>query len=67
MTESQSKLFREVLDLNWDFENSTDWTDKIELANKLSVKKKELAADMGQEAYDEFIETGRRMFAPAQH
>jgi hypothetical protein len=67
MTESQSKLFSEILDLNWEFETSTDWTVKIELARKLSAKKKELATDMGQAAYDEFIETGRRMFAPASH
>ena len=67
MTESQSQIFREVLDLNWEFETSTDWTVKIELARKLSAKKKELATDMGQEAYDKFIETGRRMFAPARN
>lgn len=67
MTESQSKLFNEILDLNWEFETSGDWQEKISLAGQLSAKKKELIADMGQAAYDEFIETGRRMFAPASN
>jgi len=65
MTEEQHKLFSEMLDLNWDFKNSEDWQEKIVLAGKLSEKKKELIADMGQEEYDRFIETGQRMFAPA--
>jgi hypothetical protein len=64
MTEKQSKLFSEIVDLNWDFENSEDWKEKIELAGKLSEKKKELIEDMGQNAYDRFIATGREMFAP---
>jgi hypothetical protein len=65
MTEEQHKLFSEMLDLNWDFKSSEDWQEKIVLAGKLSEKKKELIADMGQEEYDRFIETGQRMFAPA--
>ncbi len=64
MTEQQSALFREVLDLNWEFGQETDWTRKWELAKALSQKKHELKESMGHKEYDTFIENGRKMFAP---
>lgn len=64
MTEEQRLLFRKVLDLNWEYAHETDWDNKFRLASKLSSAKNELRESMGNEAYDEFIETGRRMFAP---
>jgi hypothetical protein len=66
MTEQQSLLFREILDLNWEFEHETDWSKKWELAKSLGLKKQELRENMGHKEYDTFIENGRKMFAPLQ-
>jgi len=64
LTEKQSNLLREVIDLNWEFEQETDWSKKWNMAKELNTKKKELREDMGGEEYDKFIENGRKMFAP---
>lgn len=64
MTEQQSLLFREILDLNWEFEHETEWSKKWELAKSLGLKKQELRENMGHAEYDTFIENGRKMFAP---
>jgi hypothetical protein len=64
MTEPQRLMFREILDLNWEFEHSKDWTEKFELGKKLSAKKQELKTSMGEPEYNHFINMGRQMFAP---
>lgn len=66
MTETQRVMFREVLDLNWDMKQETNISRKFELAKELGAATERLKMDMGEEAYDQFIETGRRMFAPIQ-
>lgn len=66
MTETQRVMFREVLDLNWNMNQETNLMRKIELAKKLGAAKERLEMDMGTAAYDKFIETGRRMFAPIE-
>jgi hypothetical protein len=66
MTEQQSSLFSEILDLNWEFEHETDWSKKWELAKSLGLKKQELRENMGHKEYDTFIENGRKMFAPLE-
>ena len=66
MTETQRVMFREVLDLNWDMKQETNLSRKFELAKELGAATERLKMDMGKEAYDQFIETGRRMFAPIQ-
>ena len=66
MTETQRVMFREVLDLNWDMKQETNISRKFELAKELGAATERLRMDMGKEAYDQFIETGRRMFAPIQ-
>lgn len=66
MTEEQSVIFREILDLNWEFTNSNDWTQKWELAKTLSNKKRELKESMGEDEYNKFMENGRKMFAPLE-
>jgi len=65
MTESQSIQLREIIDLNWDLSHETDIIKQWEMAKELSAKKKALRDDMGHEAYDLFMENGRKMFAPA--
>jgi hypothetical protein len=66
MTEQQSLLFREILDLNWEFTHESVWSKKWELSKTLSAKKQELRESMGHREYDTFIETGRKMFAPLE-
>ena len=59
-------MFREVLDLNWDMKQEINLSRKFELAKELGAATERLKMNMGKEAYDQFIETGRRMFAPIQ-
>ena len=66
MTETQRVMFREVIDLNWDMKQETNLVRKFELAQELGAAKERLKMDMGDAAYEQFIETGRRMFAPIQ-
>ena len=66
MTETQRVMFREVIDLNWDMKQETNLVRKFGLAQELGAAKERLKMDMGDAAYDQFIETGRRMFAPIQ-
>ncbi len=64
MTQKQSEMLREIIDLNWEASQEKDVLKKFEMYNELSEKKKALRDDMGHEEYDAFIENGRRMFAP---
>jgi hypothetical protein len=66
LTEEQRVLFREILDLNWDFSQETDWNVKFDLARKLNQKKRDLKRSMGEKEYEEFISMGRKMFAPRE-
>jgi hypothetical protein len=69
MTNEQSAIFRRVLDTNWEVKElmeSGDW-------NKARLKSKEhheaveeLKASMGEKEYDNFINMGRKMFAPLE-
>jgi hypothetical protein len=65
MTEKQSHLFSKLLDANWELKEAVENEDYIqayELQKRVSLLKSELRADMGSEAYDKFIENGRKMF-----
>jgi len=64
LTEDQRKLFREILDINWEFEQEKDWNKKATLSAQLMMKKNSLKNSMGEEEYDKFIRLGREMFAP---
>lgn len=65
LTPEQEKTFRNILDLNWEFENEKDWGKKWALAKSLGHEKKTLKESMGEANYNRFIETGRQMFAEA--
>jgi hypothetical protein len=67
MTEKQQEKFRKVLDLNWEckeLQEAGKWKDLWDKSKELHTAKEDLKEDMGDEAYDQFIETGRKMFAP---
>jgi len=65
LTDSQRQLFSKILDLNYDFNRETNNTKKFELFKELNAAKSELKESMGENAYNEFFDKGRRMFAPA--
>lgn len=65
LTEEQRIIFREILDLNWEFSHTEDnWSVKWDIARKLNQRKKDLKMSMGEEAYDRFMNMGREMFSP---
>jgi lipopolysaccharide biosynthesis regulator YciM len=64
MTDTQRLIFREILDINWEFEQEKDWNKKIDLAKTLSAKKQELKTSMAEPEYNHFKDMGRQMFAP---
>ncbi len=65
LTEEQRVIFREILDLNWEFSHTeANWSVKWDIARKLNQRKKDLKRSMGEEAYENFMNMGREMFAP---
>lgn len=63
-TESQSKIFNEVLDLNWEASKAPTTAQKTYLQGEVNKKLELLKEDMGEEAYDKFMSNGKKMFAP---
>jgi hypothetical protein len=64
MTEPQRKKLSKIIDLNWDLKIETNQIKAFEMAMELSRLKNDLRDDMGHEAYDTFMDNGRKMFAP---
>lgn len=67
MNDQQRKKFSKVLDINWEIkelQESGKWKEAYEMSLELSRLKQDLRDDMGHEAYDTFMENGRKMFAP---
>ncbi len=64
MTKEQSKIFKEVLDLNWEMsQENKNFTRKFELVKQLGEKKEELKKSMGEVEYNKFMNAGQRMFS----
>lgn len=64
MTESQSRKFSKILDLNWEASHEKDPMKKWDMYKELHQMKKDLRDDMGHEEYDHFMEMGSKMLAP---
>ncbi len=67
MTEKQSEIFRKVLDTNWEVDQlqaEGKFKEAWKKAEDHNAHVKELKESMGEEAYNNFIELGRQMFAP---
>ena len=67
MTEEQSKIFNKVLETNWQVDQlqaEGKVTAAWEKAEEHNAHVKELKESMGEEAYNNFINLGREMFAP---
>ena len=66
MTAKESQILRELIDKNWDFTNEEDIKKKWELGIKVSELKKQLQDSMGKKEFDNFMDNGRKMFAPKE-
>ena len=66
MTDYQRKLFSEILDLNWEL-NLGIHNEVVTRALHYRMNEVEelLGEDMGEDAWRDFKDKGRRMFAPA--
>lgn len=67
MTEKQSEIFRKVLDTNMEVDQlqaEGKFREAWKKAEEHNAHVKELKESMGEEAYNNFIELGRQMFAP---
>lgn len=62
LTEDQRLLFREILDANWEVKTKED--ELMSAKRTLEQKTNDLKGSMGEEAYNNFINMGREMFAP---
>ena len=64
MTKKATKLFNEVLDLNWNANRENkNFTKKLELFKKLGEKKEALKKEMGEAEYNKFFEAGQKLFS----
>ena len=64
MTTKQSKIFNEILDLNWEMNRENkNFTRKFELVKQLGEKKEELKKSMDETEYNKFMNAGQRMFS----
>ena len=69
MTNEQSAIFRRVLDTNWEVKElmeSGNWEGARLKSKEHHEAVNELKASMGEAEYNKFIDTGRKMFAPAE-
>jgi hypothetical protein len=66
MTGYQQQLFSDLLNLNWEADNTSNSPFMRDVArNQYWKVKEELIEDMGKDEYERFIKLGREMFAPA--
>ena len=69
MTDTQSALFKKLVDLNWEIDQlfkQGKAAEAFKLTNEFLKTKQALIEDMGREEYDRFIEMGRQMLAPVE-
>lgn len=69
MTNEQSAIFKRVLDTNWEVKELSEagkWTEAMEKSKEHHAAVKELKESMGEKEYDNFINIGRKMFAPLE-
>lgn len=67
MTEPQLEIFRKVLDTNWEMEELIEarkWNEMMQKSKEHNAHVQELKELMGETEYNNFINLGRKMFAP---
>ena len=66
MTDKQAAIFRRVLDTNWEIkeiQESGRWDELKDKVQEYQAALKEFKTAMGEQAFEEFMENGRRMFS----
>ena len=67
MTNEQSQILSKLIDANWEADNlDNDYHTRDIARQEYYNLKRQLINSMGSDAYNEFMEIGRAMFAPAQ-
>jgi hypothetical protein len=67
MTNEQSQILSKLIDANWEADNlDNDYHDRDIARQEYYDLKGQLINSMGLDAYNEFMEIGAQMFAPAQ-
>ena len=69
MTDEQSEIFRKVLDTNWQVKElmeAGNWNEARLKSKEHHEAVDQLKASMGEREYDNFINMGRKMFAPVE-
>ena len=68
MTTKQSNILSQIIDTNWEVKQLTiagDWDAARKKVIEHNGHVEKLKKSMGEKEYDQFINMGRRMFAPA--
>lgn len=64
MTTEQSRILSKLIDASWEKDQtSNSYTARDHYRELYYALKQQLIDSMGQEAYDEFMNMGKRMFA----
>lgn len=63
LTETQREIFSRLLDKNYEANRERDGKKSLELHNEVAAIQKELKDSMGEEAFQAFMDKGRKMFA----
>jgi len=67
MTTEQSRILSKLIDANWEMNNTNnDYSERDQYRQEYYNLRKELIDSMGLDNYNEFMNMGRRMFAPAK-
>jgi hypothetical protein len=67
LTNEQSQILRKLINANWEADNTSNGYHDRDIARQEYYNlKRELINSMGLDAYNEFMEIGAQMFAPAQ-
>jgi hypothetical protein len=67
MTNTESAIFRKVLDTNWEvkeLQEAGKWQEAFLKLKEHNSHVEELKSEMGEDEYNNFINMGRKMFAP---
>jgi len=66
MTDKQRTIFSKLLDANWEASLEKDLLKRIQKLKLVNEYENQLRDSMGRETYNEFVENGKKMFAPKQ-
>lgn len=66
LNEKQQEIFSRILDYNHEMLHGTNSVFRYEALGKLTQAKIELKKSMGEEAYNNFMDMGKKLFAPKE-